>query len=109
MIERYTVRSYQKMPHHPGETLELVDEDYYNTMDKCKEWCEIQLDIKNLNFQIHHSIGAKNYLYGIASGTGLITWLVRDYDKHDIPEVECWWDIYNVPSEVDERCGTTGL
>ena len=79
MIEKYTVRSFQKMEFHPTEKMGLMDEDYFNTIDKCQEWCSQQLDIKNLNFEIHHSVGAKNYMYGIASGMGIITWLVRDY------------------------------
>jgi hypothetical protein len=104
MIEKYTVRAFEKMEHHPCEIMDLVDEDYFSTIDKCKEWCEIQFHIKGLNFQIHHSVGAKNYLYGIASGMGIITWLTKDHDQKDIPTVECWWSIFDVPSEVDSMC-----
>lgn len=104
MIEKYTVRSYMKMPSDPASCLELVDEDYYNTIDKCKEWCREQFDIKDLNFEIHHSLGAKNYLLGIGSGTGLVTWLVREYTEHNYPTVRPWWDLYEIPPEVDSMC-----
>jgi hypothetical protein len=102
MIERFTVRSFDKMPHHPTEVMNLVDEDYFNTTDECKTWCMEHLDIKDLNFQIHHSVGAKNYFHGIASGTGLITWLVRDYQQTELPTVACWWDIMEEPEHFDK-------
>ena len=104
MIEKYTVRSFEKMEGHPECNMDLVEEDYFNTIDKCKEWCEIQIDIKHLNFEIHHSMGATNYLFGIGCGTGLISWIEKKYDEHDFPSVRPWWSIYNVPSEVDAMC-----
>jgi hypothetical protein len=104
MIERFTVRSFVKMLGHPTKCLELVDEDYFNTMDKCEEWCAQQFDIKDLNFEIHHSLGAKNYRFGIASGMGIISWLDKDYTEHNYPTVRAWWSIYDVPPEVDAMC-----
>lgn len=103
-MEKYTVRSYAKLLYHPTKCLEMVEEMYFETMDECELWCSEQFDIKNLNFQIHHSLGAKNYRFGIASGTGIITWLDKDYNEHTYPTVRPWWSIYDVPSEVDAMC-----
>lgn len=108
-MNKYTVRSFEKMPGHPGEILELVDEDYFRTMDECERWCAEQFDIKNLNFQIHHSLGASNYRFGIGCGTGLVSWVDRDYTEHDYPTIRPWWSIYDVPSEVDAMCEAVKL
>lgn len=107
MIERYTVRSFEKMEYHPTEKMELVDESYFATMDECEDWCTRHVDIKNLNFEIHHSIGAKDYRYGIASGMGIITWMMKEYNQHDIPRIPCFWGIFDVPSEIDDLRLTT--
>ena len=104
MIDRYTVRSFEKMEFHPDCVADLVDEAYFGTMDECEHWCCQHLDIKHLNFEIHHSIGAKNYRFGVASGMGIITWLVRDYAPADMPAITPWWDIYDVPFQIDDQC-----
>lgn len=104
MIEKFTVRSFEKMPGHPDKHVDLIDEAYFNTMDECEKWCKEHLDIKHINFEIHHSLGARNYRYGIASGTGIITWLDRDYDEHNFPRIRPWWSIYDVPEEVNRMC-----
>ena len=103
-MNKFTVRSFMKMPDHPIECFELVDEAYFNTMDECETWCKEHLNIKNLNFQIHHSLGANNYRLGIGSGTGIITWLDKDYTEHDYPSIRPWWSIYDIPLEVDLMC-----
>ncbi|GAF73723.1 unnamed protein product [marine sediment metagenome] len=102
-MNKYTVRSFEKMQHYPDTNLSLVDEAYFDTMDECEKWCEEHLDIKWLNFEIHHSLGANNYRHGIASGMGIITWLDKDYIV-TFPSVRPWWSIYDVPPEVDEMC-----
>ena len=107
MIERFTVRSYEKMKHHPDKNMDLVDEAYFNTMDECEKWCKehckaIHPPSQYLNFEIHHSLGAKNYRFGIGSGTGLISWIDKDYDEHNFPSVRPWWSIYDVPFELDQ-------
>ena len=103
-MKKFTVRSYEKMQHHPDKNMDLVDEAYFNTLDECETWCKEQFGIKNLNFEIHHSLGAKNFRFGIASGMGIITWMDKDYTEHDYPSIRPWWTIYDVPSEVDEMC-----
>jgi len=104
MIEKFTVKSYEKMEGHPDKCMYQVEEAYFNTMDKCEEWCYEHFGIKKLNFEIHHSLGAKNYRFGIASGMGIITWMDKDYDEHTLPRVRPWWSIYNVPEEVNQMC-----
>ena len=104
MIEKFTVRSYEKMQHHPDKNMDLVDEAYFNTMDGCEKWCKEHIDIKNLNFEIHHSLGAKNYRHGIGSGMGIVTWVDKDYNENNFPRIRPWWSIYNVPSEIDAMC-----
>ena len=103
-MEKYTVRSYTKMEGYPVQCEKLVEEMYFGTMDECQKWCYEQIDIKNLNFQIHHSLGACNYRLGIGSGMGIITWMLRNYDEHDYPSVRPWWTIDDVPPEVDAMC-----
>lgn len=103
-MNKFTVKSFGKMDNHPNLNMELVDEAYFDTMDECEKWCKEHFDIKYLNFEIHHSLGSKNYRHGIGSGMGFITWRDTDYTEHDYPTIRPWWSIYDVPSEVDAMC-----
>jgi len=103
-MKKYTVRSFEKMQYHPEKCMDLIEEMYFGTMDECEKWCLEHFDIKNTNFEIHHSLGAMNYRFGIASGMGIITWVLKNYTEHTYPSVRPWWGIYDVPPEVDAMC-----
>ena len=45
MIEKFTVKSYEKMEGHPDKCMDQVEEAYFNTMDKCEEWCYEQFGL----------------------------------------------------------------
>jgi hypothetical protein len=98
-MDKYTVRAFIEMEVEP------INECHFNTMDECEEWCRKHCEVvRNLEFEIHHSLGASNYRHGIASGTGLITWIDKDYSEEALSGVTPWWTIYEIPEEVDQMC-----
>jgi len=92
------------MEHHPSKNMDLVDEAYFQTMDECETWCILHPEMKLVNFEIHHSIGATNYRSAMGTGTGVLNWITRDYNEHNFPRIRPWWSIFDVPSEIDVLC-----
>ena len=103
-IERFMVQSFDKMKGHPDQNLGLVEEEYFNTIEECKRWCRNHFDIKNINFEIHHSIGAKTYLFAMGTGTGVMNWIEKDYEVETMPSVKPWWKISDLPEGLDQLC-----
>ena len=100
IMKRYTVKSWTKMDCHPTQNMDLVDEMYFNTLDECEEWGKSQEDAIELNFEVHLTVGAKNYLHGEGLKTGSILWKIKDYPRNETPLIACWWSMLDPPFQI---------
>jgi len=108
MIKQFTARSFdnQELP------LDQIEEAYFNTIEECKKWCDMErlrygspdyeMDLNEIHFEIHHSKGAGTYLVS-DTGDGITTdWYEVVHSQEDMPSVNPWWSINNIPAELVE-------
>lgn len=95
-MEKYTVRSFFK-----DRVGEIVDEEYFNSINECRAWCWDKYPDKfdRMYFEIHHSVGALTY-YKTDITNFSILWREIEYEQKDIPLICPWWKITELPDKL---------